>query len=162
MTEFLGWYFSDETECLRYDDGRKIEVGITHTVDCSPVLCEIGLHASGSVIEALNYAPGNILWRVNLSGDIVHGDDKSCATARTYLARVDAGHLLREFARKCALQVIHLWDCPGIVRNYLETGDESLRAAARVAAEAAAWAAARVAQKQMLEEMALAAIGEKP
>ena len=40
----------------------------------------------------------------------------------------------REFARWCALQVIHLWDCPEIVRLYLETGDESIRAAAWVAA----------------------------
>ena len=35
----------------------------------------------------------------------------------------------------------HLWDCPDIVRQYLETGDESIREAAH----AAAWDAARAA-----------------
>jgi hypothetical protein len=51
--------------------------------------------------------------------------------------------MLREFARWCALQVIHLWDAPDVVRQYLETGDESLRAAARAATRAAARNAAR-------------------
>ena len=141
--EWLGWHFADATEKLGYDDGRKIKVGETHTVACIPVLCERGLHASKSVIEALQYAPGNILYRVRLSGNIVHGDDKSVATERTYLARIDAEPILREFARKCALSVIHLWDCPRIVKEYLETGDESKRAAARDAAWDAARAAAR-------------------
>ena len=55
---------------------------------------------------------------------------------------------IRRFARECALDVIHLWDAPPIVKKYLETGDEKLRAAAwaaawaaRAAARAAAWAA---------------------
>jgi len=40
----------------------------------------------------------------------------------------------RYFARWCALQVIHLWNCPDVVKQYLETGDEGLRDAARSAA----------------------------
>jgi hypothetical protein len=113
---------------------------------------------------------GPILYRVKLSGTIVRGDDKAAATKRTYLAEIDAEPILREFARKCALSVTHLWDAPRVVRQYLETGDESLRAAARDAAawdaawdaaRAAAWAAARDAQKKMLEEMCLAAL-KKP
>ena len=59
---------------------------------------------------------------------------------------------LYEFARWCALQVIHLWDAPGVVRKYL-TGDETLRVAAwdaaqdasRAAGRAAAWAASAAA-----------------
>ncbi len=47
-----------------------------------------------------------------------------------------------EFARWCALQVIHLWDAPEVVKEFLETGDESKREAARSAVRAAAtWAA---------------------
>jgi hypothetical protein len=58
--------------------------------------------------------------------------------------------LLQAFARKCALEVAGYWDAPGIVIRYLETGDESLRyaarsAAARYAAESARSAAARYA-----------------
>ena len=150
-----GWYFSDSDERLRYGDDRKIAVGVTHTVECNPVLCESGLHASPTVLDALIYAPGYILWRVTLGGTIVNGDDKSCGTERTYHARLDAADVLRAFARSCALDVANLWDCPDIVIKYLETGDESLRDGANAAAledalspewsaaKAAAWSAKR-------------------
>ena len=141
------WYFSTEDRKLQHGDGRLIRAGATHKVDCEPVLCHAGLHASKRPIDALRYAPGPIIWRVELGGTIVKGDDKLCATERTYLWGFDATAMLREFARKCALDVIHLWDAPEVVKTYLTTGDESLRAAARdaawAAARAAAWAAAR-------------------
>ena len=148
MTEqvkWQGWHFAGYKEKLRFGDGRKIVVGETHKVECKPVLCESGLHASPTVYKALAYAPGPILFRVELSGIIVHGDNKSCATQRTYLARININSLLHEFGRKCALQVVHLWDCPRIVREYLETGDEEKRSAARSAAESAARSAAESA-----------------
>ena len=47
--------------------------------------------------------------------------------------------IMRLFARLCALDVIHLWDAPSLVRQYLETGDESLRKKAVAASKAAAW-----------------------
>ena len=52
---------------------------------------------------------------------------------------------MRAFACWCALTVAHLWDMPVIVREYLETQDESKRAAAWAAARDAAWEAARAA-----------------
>lgn len=54
---------------------------------------------------------------------------------------------VRQFARWCALSVIHLWDAPQVVEDYLTSGDERLRAAAAWAADraAAAWAADRTA-----------------
>jgi hypothetical protein len=136
--KWIGWYFSNAEERLRFGDGRAIKVGITHKVKCTPIPCKQGLHASPSVLDALGYAPGYILFRVSLGGKMFHGNTKSVATERHYLARIDAEPILREFARKCALSVIHLWDCPGIVRNYLETGNESIRVAAGVAAGVAA------------------------
>ena len=55
-------------------------------------------------------------------------------------------HWVRLFARECASDVLHLWDAPQVVKDYLATGDESIRAAARDAAgavaRAAAWSAA--------------------
>ena len=64
----------------------------------------------------------------------------------------DSEAFSRAVARWCALQVAHLWDTPEIARRYLETGDESLRAAswaaaqaAQAAAGAASWAAAQAA-----------------
>jgi len=42
--------------------------------------------------------------------------------------------MLRYFARMQALSVIHLWEPPQVVCDYLMTGDEGIRAAARAAA----------------------------
>ena len=72
---------------------------------------------------------------------------------------------IRRFACQCALDVIHLWDAPPIVKKYLKTGNEKLRAAAMDAAWAAAgdaaWAAARDAARDAAGAAAWAAIREK-
>ena len=129
------------------------------------ILCERGLHASVHPFDALKYAPGNTLCLVDLGGTILSDTDKHVATRRVIRARVDAESLLQTFARRCALDVLHLWDAPPIVRRYLETGDESLRAAARDAAWAAARAAAGAAALAAAGSAARAAIwaaaGEK-
>jgi hypothetical protein len=36
--QWLGWHFANATETLNYGDGRKIKVGITHKVNCEPIL----------------------------------------------------------------------------------------------------------------------------
>ncbi len=131
------YYFSNVEKRLRYGDKRSISDGVTHEVSGPIVLCEAGLHASSHPFDALNYAPGPILWEVELGGEILHGSDKLVAAKRTYLRHFDATALLREFSRECALDVVHLWDAPEVVIHYLKTGDESLRDAA----SAAAWAA---------------------
>ena len=53
----------------------------------------------------------------------------------------DATPVYREFARRHALRVAHLWNAPPVVVQYLKTGNESIRAAAAYAAERtrAAW-----------------------
>lgn len=129
------------------------------------IMCERGLHASVDPFDALQYAPGNTLCRVTLDGDILADTDKHVATRRLIHTRRDMKSTLRAFSRRCALDVIHLWDAPLIVKEYLETGDESKQypagaaawyaawyaawaaagAAARAAARAAAWYAARAA-----------------
>lgn len=143
IKEMIGWHFS--TGKLGYGDGREIVIGETHEVEGLLVLCVRGLHACERIIDALQYAPGPMIYKVRLHGEILRGDDKVCATQRTYLAGCDATDILLRFARQCALDVIHLWDAPEVVRRYLETGDESLRAAAWAAARAAARDAARAA-----------------
>ena len=112
-------------------------------------MCERGLHASVCPFDALGYAPGNTLCLVELAGKIKTDTDKCVASRRRIIARFDAEPLLREFARHCALSVIHLWNAPDVVRQYLESGDESLRSAARDVARDAAWDAARDAQKDL-------------
>ena len=98
-----GWYFSTLDKKLRFNDNRDIAIGVTHKVDCEPVLCESGLHLSPTVFDALQYAPGPVLWRVVGGGKIVHGNNKSACTERTYIAGgVDISDTLRRFARLCA------------------------------------------------------------
>jgi len=94
-----GWHFVGEDKRLGYGDERKIRKGSTLRVDGPLVLCERGLHASSRALDALSYAPGPIACYVRLSGDIVTGGDKMCATERTIVAYVDARHALREFVR---------------------------------------------------------------
>jgi hypothetical protein len=146
-TTILAWYFSDESRTLRHGDGRKIELGSCHEVEGNPVLYEHGLHASVKLLDALQYAPGSIVYRVELSGEMVVSNDKIVAQKRTYLAGgIDVSDVLMVFARKQALSVAHLWDIPPVVRGFLETGNESLKIEARAAAEAVAWDTASAAE----------------
>ena len=81
-------------------------------------------------------------------------------TGRTYVGVVEATVLLRQFARECALDVIHLWKAPEVVVQYLKTGDESLRDVAWAAARDAAWAAARDAARAAAGAAARDAAGD--
>jgi hypothetical protein len=137
------WYFSNQECILSHGDGRRIEPGVTHTVGGPLALCRHGLHASRRLIDALGYAPGPVVWRVELGGAVIDGGDKVVASSRRYSYGFDATEILRDFARRCALDVIDQWAAPVVVVEYLRTGDESWRAAA----EAAAWAAARAAEE---------------
>ena len=106
-------------------------------------ICGCGLHASEHPMDALKYASGNMLHRVVLEQFGERDDDKVVARRRKIIASVDAIALLQRTARKFALDVIHLWKAPDVVREFLETGNPELAAAAaRVAARAAARAAA--------------------
>ena len=135
------WWFS-VGKTLPHDDGRKIQLGRTHKIKGELIPCHNGLHASVKPLDALGYAPGPIVWRVEMGGTVIHHDDKLCASERTYLAGgIDVSDTLRKFARMCALDVIDLWTAPEIVVRYLKTGDESIRGAAWEAA----WEAARSA-----------------
>ena len=138
----LGWWFCDESRKLKYGDNRVATVGETHVADGEPELCKNGLHASVNALDACGYGRGATAFRVELKGNIKAGADKVVAKSRTYLAVIDAEPILRAFSRRVALDVIHLWDAPQVVREYLETGDESKKAAAWDAARAAAWDAA--------------------
>lgn len=90
-------------------------------------------------LDALAYASGCTLHLVQMGSRIEsHGDpvDKVVSNRRKILASRDAESLCREFARRCALDVLPLWpEAPKVVVEYLT------RAAARDA-DAAPWAAA--------------------
>jgi len=142
MKTIHAYHFTTDT--LR--DGTPIPPTGEWLEHSGPIIpCKAGLHASEHPFDALTYAPGPRLHRVELRGDIqTHGDpaDKLVARSRRIVSSIDATDILRGFARWNARQCIDKWDAPQVVRDYLETGDPNLRPAAEFAARSAAWSAA--------------------
>jgi hypothetical protein len=143
-----GWHFLHEGHVLR-DGSKAPSDGKWLEVKGSPVLCSHGLHGSIQPFNALLHAPGSILTLCEFGGEIAYDTDKLVAQRRKILARMDATEMLRYFSRTQAMSVAHLWEPPDVVAEFLITGDESIRDAARAAAwdaaRAAAWDAARAA-----------------
>lgn len=143
------WHFTSN----RLRDGRPLPadgVKLIHNGELE--MCVSGLHASKRIVDALGYAPGPIICRVEIGGEIKHDTDKLVCRERAILWRIDGEDLLRKFARLCALDVVDKWDAPEVVVEYLKTGREDIKDAARTAAWAArdatgdaAWAATRAA-----------------
>src|SRR3970040_1215197 len=136
MKSVKAWHFLADSGKLR--DGRPAVDGewLLHTGPA--VMCESGLHASRKVTDALRYAPGSILCRVECRGVVEERADKLLCLERKILWRIDSTDVLRRFARMCALDVIDLWNAPAVVVEFLSTGETSLRDAAGDAARAAA------------------------
>ena len=144
MKPVKGWWFAAEAK-LPHGDNRPVIIGEAHTCEGELILCEHGLHSSKRILDALKYATGSLIYRVESSVEIIHGDDKMVARIRKYLAGgIDISDILHSFARKCALDVIHLWDAPDIVIRYLKTGDPTIQAAASASSDAA-WASSAAA-----------------
>ena len=163
-SQIIGYHFTGDK--LRNGDPIPA-IGQWLKHDGKIIVCRSGLHASKHPFDALQYAPGNMLHKVILKGGLKsHGEptDKYVGRHRKILASINAEPLLKAFARKCALEVVHLWECPRVVKQYLETGDEKIRAAARAAVRAAeraaAWASARAAAWAAARAAARAAAGD--
>lgn len=139
----LSWHFLSEDRRLRYGNRELVVPGQTISVEPPLQMCKHGLHASVRAIDALGYAPGPIVCRVQISGEILEEGDKLCATHRRCLWMDDASLVLHEFACWCA--------------------EECLKRAqaARKELDPAAWAAVRAKQdwlagKITLQELAAA------
>ena len=160
----LGWHFladvaAGEEPALPHGDGRIVRVGETLTVDPPIVPCERGLHASRRALDALDHAPGALVCRVRLSGEIAEhdGDNKLAASARTVLWMADATRTLHEFAVWVARQALlrerrrdrepdrRSWEALRVKARWL-------RGRATDAELAAAWDAARAAARDAANE----------
>ena len=163
------WHFLKDDGAMQWKCGRvlKPKDGQVLSVDPDKLeLCAFGLHASERLIDALQYAPGAILCRVELSGRILRDTDKVVAERREILWRVDATRTLHEFALWCAREALaHIKNPDERSLAALDAKEAWLRGeitdqqldAARDAAWAAARAAASAAQNKKLVRMVMAA-----
>jgi len=143
------YYFAPNDNKLRYGDNREIVIGKMHTIKGIPKLCETGLHGSVKALDALKYAPGDMLYIVDITRNLDIGDDKICGQRRKYIIGFNTEKMLREFARKQAL--INIEKIKPYTKEYdlilqwLKTGEEDI--------QYAAWYAAESAANDMLEQM---------
>ena len=148
----LAWHWA---KALRTQySNEPIVAGQTLTATGPLSLCNNGMHASLCPLDALQYAPGAMLCRVELSGDVLTGNDKLCARSRKVLWIANADHMLHEFACLCAERALkrakvedaRSWRAIEVKRLWLagKATDAEL-AAASAAASAAAYAAASAA-----------------
>ena len=166
----LAWHLLSEDKRLGYGDGRLVEVGQTLECEGKPELCSNGMHGSARLIDALHYASGPIVCRVEIEGDVIEDEDKLCGRRRTVLWMLDATRILHEFACRCAEDALALVEQPDersvaaieAKRAWLDgkITDEELdaaSAAARAVARAVAWSAAEAVARAVARAAAWSA-----
>ena len=104
--EWIGWHFLKASRRLRYPPYSEVAAGETYTAAGRLQLCRYGMHASKRPIDALRYAPGWIVCRVRLSGELIEDTDKTVARSRTVLWIADARDTLILWACWCAEQAL--------------------------------------------------------
>ena len=139
------WHFTDGWK-LR--DDQPLVIGKTYHVDGPLKICNHGLHASIKIMDALHYAPGNIVSYVECSGDIIFDDEKLVCRNRKVIAALDIKRQLHESACEFAIAALLLADADIPESwNAIETKYAWLDGYATdqklAAAKDAAWAAAR-------------------
>jgi hypothetical protein len=155
MKKVLAWHFMrDENGSPVLRDGRLCRSGKTYKHDGPLVMCESGLHASERLVDALQYAPGPWLARVECSVDIERYSDKLVCRHRRVLWMIDATTALHKAAcditehalLRAGVDDARSWEAIKTKRRWLcgTATDEEL-AAASAAASAAAWGSARAA-----------------
>lgn len=102
----MAWNFLDADRRERFGARGVLGAGMRSVVPGPVVVRRHGLHASRSALQALRYAPGPIVCRVELGGQIRSDAGLVAATERTVLWLSDAGRATHEFAVWCAEQAL--------------------------------------------------------
>jgi len=116
------WHFLRGDGRLQWRCGRTWVPRVGQTLKVNPdelCMCNYGLHASKRIIDALGYAPGALICRVDLGGRIIKGDDKVVASERTIIQMADATNVLHEMA---------CWSAERALKNIKNPHPDSLAA----------------------------------
>jgi hypothetical protein len=147
-TTYQGWYFTEGRDVD--EDGVRIRKHERLPKDVKLDMDSSYLSASKSALDALSYAPGPWLRRVELRGEMLIDEDRAFARERVTLAGpVDVSRELRIFACDCGERVLPLFEAkhPGddrprraieVARRFAD-GDATM--AEMQDAQYAAWAA---------------------
>ena len=97
------WHFVNQARTLNYGEPLAVEAGYIYSIGASETvdLCSVGMHASRRAIDALKYAPGPIICRVRVWGDVAESADKIAGRHREVLWMADATTVLHRFACWC-------------------------------------------------------------
>lgn len=166
---YLGWYWLADNRPLRYGPSKQeICEGSVQHYSGKPLLCKAGLHWSPRCIDTLDYAPGNIVCRVEAWGDTVHGDGKSVSQYRKVLWMFNAERVLWTFLCDVAEDALLLaevtdprsWAATALRRKWLDGHQVTARqwSAARGAALAVAGDTKNTAVRAAAEAAAKAVI----
>lgn len=154
----LGWCWLSDDGCLQHQPYTKIEVGQTLTTEGPLELRNYGILAFRRALDALDYAEGATICRVELSGEILEYRRILRAQRCKVLAMADATRVLHEFMCWSGEQALlgeralgrepdkRSWAAIETKRKWLrgEATDEELDAA-RVASRGASWTEAACA-----------------
>ena len=136
---FAPWSPPGTNPQLGNGDCRPVVVGETHDVKGPLKLCEVGLHFSRRIVDALGYAQSLDLYEVEPGGEILEPKDenKGCATKRIYLRRLDFAGVMDRWLEWCVKRA----------KSYAASAASAASAAwaASAAREASAARAARAA-----------------
>ena len=158
------WHFLSDDKRLRWGTKEIVKVGKTYTATGPLKMCENGMHGSRRLLDALQYATGSVLCKVQIWGEIEEQNDKLVGRNRKVLAMIDATMMLHEAACHFAETVLKLvyckdersWNAIKIKRLWLkgkatdkelDAARDAAGAAARAATGAAAGAATGAADR---------------
>lgn len=158
------WHFARDDRRLGHGDGREIIEGGELWVDGEIKLCYAGLHWCRRPIDAINYASGNVICKVEPLGEIFEDNDKGVSQGRKVLWMSDCSEMLTEFERLVALDLIKMsgWSPRPVIKKYLETGDERIRSDAKRCVEQDGWIPKSPAIKAAAAAVKLSATGNSP
>lgn len=113
MESIKAWHFI--TPDMKLRDGTKVSIGSTTEVEGKPIPERCGLHASTEAMNALFWAKGLVLCRVELSGDIVFGERKIAANTRKILyitSEKETLDIIWKWSSLCAINIINNYHVP--------------------------------------------------